>query len=185
MASHQKCERPSGTTNRGLHPARDLLPGVEIYGQNEIYELARSPECALTRVLGPVSCQRRGATGETGFMENLYRKLGKDNGERLAKSQRNEKMKSSGVDQRSCKLSEEQVKTVQEQGLEEKLKQVFWKERRWDRRVPEESKSYSPCGINVGLKSLYLAWCYLVKRHWRACRTRKLLRRGRRDSGSA
>ena len=33
-----------------LHPGRDLLPRIEIYGQNEIYELARSPG-ALTRVL--------------------------------------------------------------------------------------------------------------------------------------
>lgn len=40
---------PEGNVST-LHPSRDLLPGIELYGQNEIFELARD-EPALVQVL--------------------------------------------------------------------------------------------------------------------------------------
>ena len=65
-----------------LHPGRDLLPGVEMYGQNEIYELAKNNE-ALTRVLDrflPDSAEQQSR------LDSVYRKL-RENSERLAKAQ--------------------------------------------------------------------------------------------------
>lgn len=118
-----------------LHPGRDLLPGVEIYGQNEIYELARSPG-ALTRVLDrflPESAEQQTR------LDSTYRKL-KENSERLTKAreQRDE------IESRIAQLPklEEQVRQFKEQGLEEKLKQVplLEKERQLGPRILEEVK---------------------------------------------
>jgi ABC-type lipoprotein export system ATPase subunit len=118
-----------------LHPGRDLLPGVEIYGQNEIYELARSPG-ALTRVLDrflPESAEQQTR------LDSTYRKL-RENSERLAKAreQRDE------IESRIAQLPklEEQVRQFKEQGLEEKLKQVplLEKERQLGPRILEEVK---------------------------------------------
>ncbi|HEN46769.1 MAG TPA: ATPase, partial [Mizugakiibacter sp.] len=100
-----------------LHPGVDLLPGIEIYGQNEIYELARSPG-ALTRVLDrflPESVEQQSR------LDSARRKL-RDNSERLAKA----KEQKDEVEARIAQLPklEEQVRQFKEQGLEEKLKQV-------------------------------------------------------------
>lgn len=116
-----------------LHPGRDLLPGVEIYGQNEIYELAKSPG-ALTRVLDrflPESAEQQAR------LDSLYRKL-RDNSERLAKvrEQKDE------IETQIAQLPklEEQVRQFKEQGLEVKLKQVplLEKERQLGPRALEE-----------------------------------------------
>lgn len=116
-----------------LHPGRDLLPCIEIYGQNEIYELAKKPE-ALTRVLDrflPDSAKQESRIAAA------YREL-KENGDRLAKAreQREE------VELHIAQLPklEEQVRQFKEQGLEEKLKQVplLEKERQLGPRVMEE-----------------------------------------------
>jgi len=100
-----------------LHPGNDLLPGVEIYGQNEIYELARSPG-ALTRVLDrflPESVEQQSR------LDSARRKL-KDNSERLAKAQEQKDEVKARISQ--LPKLEEQVRQLKEQGLEDKLKQV-------------------------------------------------------------
>ena len=100
-----------------LHPGKDLLPGVEIYGQNEIFELAKSPG-ELTRVLDRflpnISDQRS-------RLQSAYRKL-EDNSDQLVTAQE-EKDEIETQLQQLPKL-EEQVRQFKEQGLEEKLKQV-------------------------------------------------------------
>ena len=100
-----------------LHPGRDLLPGVEIYGQNEIFELAKSPG-ALTHVLDrflPESANQRSR------LQSAYSKL-RDNSERLVKAQDKRDEIETQIEQ--LPKLEEQVRQFKEQGLEEKLKQV-------------------------------------------------------------
>ena len=116
-----------------LHPGRDLLPGIEIYGQNEIYELARSPG-ALTRVLDrflPESAKQQAR------LDSALRKL-RENSERLAKAQEQK----DEIERHIAQLPklEEQVRQFKEQGLEEKLKQVplLEKERQLGPRILEE-----------------------------------------------
>lgn len=100
-----------------LHPGKDLLPSVEIYGQNEIYELAKSPG-ALTRVLDrflPDSAE------QDSRLDAAYRQL-TDNSERLAKAREQK----DEVERQIAQLPrlEEQVRQFKEQGLDEQLKQV-------------------------------------------------------------
>ena len=116
-----------------LHPGRDLLPRIEIYGQNEIYELARSPG-ALTRVLDrflPESAEQQAR------LDSAFRKL-RENSERLAKAQEQK----DEIERHIAQLPklEEQVRQFKEQGLEEKLKQVplLEKERQLGPRILEE-----------------------------------------------
>lgn len=116
-----------------LHPGRDLLPGIEIYGQNEIYELAKSPG-ALTRVLDrflPESAELESQ------LVAAYRKL-RENSDRLAKAREQK----DEVERQIAQLPrlEEQVRQFKEQGLEEKMKQVplLEKERQLGPRVLEE-----------------------------------------------
>lgn len=116
-----------------LHPFRDLLPRVEIYGQNEIYELARSPD-ELARVLDrflPDSAEQRSK------LESVYRRL-KENGERLLKALES----CDEIEAQIEKLPklEEQVRHFKEQGLEEKLKQVplLEKEKQLEPRIRSE-----------------------------------------------
>ena len=118
-----------------LHPGRDLLPGIEIYGQNEIYELARSPG-ALTRVLDrflPESAEHQAR------LASALRQLRETSG-RLAKAQEQK----DEIERHIAQLPklEEQVRQFKEQGLEEKLKQVplLEKERQLGPRILEEVK---------------------------------------------
>ena len=118
-----------------LHPGRDLLPGIEVYGQNEIHELARSPG-ALTRVLDrflPESAEQQAR------LDSALRKL-RENSERLAKAQEQK----DEIERHITQLPklEEQVRQFKEQGLEEKLKQVplLEKERQLGPRILEEVK---------------------------------------------
>ncbi|MGH8563906.1 MAG: AAA family ATPase [Gammaproteobacteria bacterium] len=97
-----------------LHPGTDLLPRAEVYGQNEIYELAKSSG-RLTRVLDrflPESAEQQSR------LTSARRKL-KENAERLVKAreQRDE------IEAQIAQLPklEEQVRQFKEQGLEEKL----------------------------------------------------------------
>ena len=132
-------EPPRVIDNQGnesrLHPGRDLLPGIEIYGQNEIYELARSPG-ALTRVLNrflPESAEQQAR------LDSVLRKL-RANSERLAKAQEQK----DEIERHIAQLPklEEQVRQFKEQGLEEKLKQVplLERERQLGPRILEEVK---------------------------------------------
>lgn len=118
-----------------LHPGRDLLPGIEIYGQNEIYELAKSPE-ALTRVLDRFL---PGGVEQESQLDSAYRKLG-ENSDKLAKARE----RKDEVEQQMTRLPklEEQVRQFKEQGIEDKLKQapLLEKERQLGPRVLEEVK---------------------------------------------
>ena len=114
-----------------LHPARDLLPSVDIYSQNEIFELARDEGALagiLDRFLPEIDDQK---------FADAYRKLG-DNSEQLGKAleQKDE------AERQIAQLPrlEEQVKQFKDQGLEEKLKQVplLEKERQLSPRLTEE-----------------------------------------------
>ena len=118
-----------------LHPGRDLLPGVEVYGQNEIYELAKSPD-ALTHVLDRFLAEN---AEQQSKLDSAYRKL-EENSERLAKAQ-NQKDE---IEMQVAQLPklEEQVGQFKKQGLEEKLKQVplLEKERQFGPRILAEVK---------------------------------------------
>ncbi len=118
-----------------LHPGRDLLPSIEIYGQNEIYDLARSPD-ALTRVLDrflPESAEQQRR------LDSAFRKL-RESSEKLAKAQEQK----DEIERNIAQLPklEEQARQFKEQGLEEKLKQVplLEKERQLGPRILEELK---------------------------------------------
>ena len=116
-----------------LHPSRDLLPGVEIYGQNEIYELARRPD-AFTKILDRFLPE---ITELQARLDLAYRKL-KENGERLTKAQE----KKDNLENKLANLPrlEEQVRQFKAHGIEEKLKLVplLEKERRMGPRILEE-----------------------------------------------
>ena len=118
-----------------LHPAADLLPRAEIYGQNEIHELVRSPD-ALTHVLDrflPEGAEQRAR------LDSAYRKL-QENSQRLAKAQELKEEFETRI-ARLPKL-EEQARQFKEQGLDEKLKQapLLEKERMLGPRMLEETE---------------------------------------------
>ncbi len=116
-----------------LHPGTDLLPGAEIYGQNEIYELARNDD-ELTHVLDRFLPQD---TGQRPRLESARRKL-TENGERLAKAQEQKGEVEVGIAMLPKLL--EQVKQYREQGLEEKLKVIplLERERQLEPRMKRE-----------------------------------------------
>ena len=118
-----------------LHPDRDLLPGVEIYGQNEIFELARSPG-QLTRVLDRFL---PGDAKQQSRLDVARRKL-TENGEKLAKAWE----RKDEIEVRIAELPklQERVRQFKEQGLEEKLKVVplLEKERQLEPRMRQEVK---------------------------------------------
>lgn len=127
-----------------LHPSRDLLPTVEIYGQNEIYEVAKNPSL-LTHVLDrfmPENADQRSR------LESAYGELRK-NSERLVKAQK----KKDEIEMQVAQLPklEEQVKQFKDQGLEEKLKRVpqLEKERHLIPRILQELR-----GTRQGQKHL-------------------------------
>ncbi len=116
-----------------LHPGKDLLPGVEIYGQNEIHELAKDRNIRariLDRFLPDHAAQ------ETQLRFAL-RKL-KENGEHLVKA-REQRDEAEGRLAQLPKL-EERVRQFREQGLDETLKHVplLEKERQLCPRIREE-----------------------------------------------
>jgi len=116
-----------------LAPGRDLLPGIEIYGQNEIYELARDESArigVLERFLPPEAKQDR-------QLADLRKKL-TGNAARLESALSNEDDLSQDI-ARLPKLNE-QVAQFKALGIEEKLKQVplLEKERQLKPRMDEE-----------------------------------------------
>ena|GEM_PF-3644120 len=116
-----------------LHPGRDLLPGIEIYGQNEIYELAQDEWARigfLERFLPPEAKQER-------QLADLRKKL-TDNATRLESALSNEDDLSQDI-VRLPKLSG-QVAQFKDLGIEEKRKQVplLEKERQLKPRMDEE-----------------------------------------------
>lgn len=144
-ANNMKCyevvrrygEPPSVKDENGdvstLHPHRDLLPQVEMYGQNEIFELARSPG-ALAGVLNRFLPE---AVTQQAQLDSVSKKL-KDNAKRLLEAY--ELKDELELELGQLPKLQEQVKQFKEQGLEEKLKQVplLERERRIDPRMMEE-----------------------------------------------
>ena len=116
-----------------LHPASDLLPGAEIYGQNEIYELAKRPG-ELTRVLDRFVPQD---DADSTRLESTRRKLA-ENSERLVKAHE----RKDEVEEQIAKLPklQERVRQFREHGLEEKLKVVplLERERQLEPRMRQE-----------------------------------------------
>lgn len=117
-----------------LHPANDLVPRIEIYGQNEIYELARRPE-ALTHVLDRFQPQR---THELERLDEAYRRL-RENGEKLAKARSQQEQLELQI--ANVPKLEEQVRQFEEHGLKQKLQIVplLEKERQFKLRIREEA----------------------------------------------
>ncbi|MFE8031896.1 AAA family ATPase, partial [Thiohalocapsa marina] len=115
-----------------LHPS-DLHPGVEIYGQNEIYELARDGTAqirVLDRFLPQEARQQR-------QIDNLIKRI-HENATRLQQAL----SKQDELDQELAKLPKlsEQVAQFRALGIEEKLKQapLLEKERQLKPRLDEE-----------------------------------------------
>jgi hypothetical protein len=127
-----------------LHPGRDLLPGIEIYGQNEIYELARDESArigVLERFLPPEAKQARQLAD--------LRKTLTDNAARLESALSNEDDLSQEIAQLP-KLNE-QVAQFKDLGIEEKLKQVplLEKERQLKPRMDEEVQNVEDAAQNL------------------------------------
>jgi ABC-type lipoprotein export system ATPase subunit len=116
-----------------LHPTEDLLPRLECYGQNEIFELARS-DGALVDVL---SRFMPGDAESTRRLDELRKAL-TDNAERLARALAGQDDLEQDLE-RLPKLNE-QVAQYQALGVEAKLKQVplLEKERQLKPRFAEE-----------------------------------------------
>ena len=127
-----------------FHPRKDLLPRMEIYGQNEIYELANHPD-SLAQVLDRFW---PGSAEQQSQLDQAYRKLQK-NSEQFAGA-REQKDK---VEQEITQLPklEEQVRLFKDQGLEEQLKLVplLEKERQLTPRMQEDI-----CRLHSGLQGL-------------------------------
>ena len=122
-----------GENESSLHPASDLLPGAEFYGQNEIYELAKRPD-ELTRVLDRFLPQDE---ADSTRLESARGKL-VENSERLVKAHKQK----DEVEEQIGKLPklQERVKQFREHGLEEKLKVVplLERERQLEPRMRQE-----------------------------------------------
>ena len=116
-----------------LHPATDLLPGAEIYGQNEIYELAKKPG-ELTKVLDRFLPQDE-VYGTR--LESVRRSLA-NNGEQLAKVHEHK----DAVEEHILKLPrlQERIRQFREHGIEGKLKvlPLLERERRLEPRMRQE-----------------------------------------------
>ncbi len=111
----------------------DLLPRAEVYGQNEIYELAKSPD-EQTRVLDrflPADI------AEQTELRSAWDKL-KKNGEDLERALDQKDEVDAGIAQ--LPKLQEQVKQYREQGLDEKLRVVplFEQERQLKPRIEDE-----------------------------------------------
>ena len=124
---------PDGNVST-LHPSRDLLPGIELYGQNEIFELARD-ESALVQVLARFM-PRDGADQERRLAE-LRKKL-TSNAVQLEQALTGQ----DELEQDLARLPKlnEQAAQFKALGIEEKLKQLplLEKERQLKPRLDEE-----------------------------------------------
>ena len=118
-----------------LHPSKDLLPSIEIYGQNEIYELTRSDE-NLARMLDRFLPENDVFNSQ---INEAYRKL-KENGTKLTESMQKKNEIEEQINQLPSLL--EQAQQIKDLGLEEKLKLVplMEKERQLFERIQNEIK---------------------------------------------
>lgn len=115
-----------------LHP-RDLLPRIEIYGQNEIFELARDP-ASQTAILNRFL---PGGTSLASELAAIAKRLAENREKLLAATRQKDELQSQVG--RLPKLTE-QVQQFKSLGLENKLALVplLERERQLSRRVNEE-----------------------------------------------
>lgn len=132
-----------------FHPRKDLLPSMEIYGQNEIHELANrqlanGPD-ALPQVLDRFWA---GAVKQQAQLDQAYRQLRK-NSDQLARA----RDRKDDLEQRIAQLPklEEQVRLYKGQGLENQLKVVPLLER--ERQLPPRVEEDLRC-LHNGLQGL-------------------------------
>lgn len=136
LVSRRYSEPPIVKDDRGqistLHP-RDLLPRIEIYGQNEIFELAREP-ASQTAILNRFL---PGGTTLAGELSTITKRLA-ENREKLLSAVR-QKDELQGQVARLPKLTE-QVQQFKALGLESRLSLVpqLERERQLAKRVNEE-----------------------------------------------
>lgn len=100
-----------------LHPSKDLLPSIEIYGQNEIYEVTKSGD-ALARILDRFLPDNDRFESQ---LKEVYQRL-KENGTKLVELRKKKDEVEQKVNQ--LPLLKEKVQQIKNLGLEEKLQQV-------------------------------------------------------------
>lgn len=136
LVSRRYGEPPIVKDERGqvstLHP-RDLLPRIEIYGQNEIFELARDP-ASQTAILNRFL---PGGTSLTSELAAIAKRLTENREKLLAATRQKDELQTQVG--RLPKLTE-QVQQFKSLGLESKLALVplLERERQLSRRVNEE-----------------------------------------------
>lgn len=120
-----------------LHPA-DLLPRLELYGQNEIYELARDPDARL-RILDRFLPDREAQERRIAEVQQKLR----DNAQRLLKTREQKEALDSKLEE--LPKLEEQARQFKQLGLEEQLQQVpkLERERQLRSRFMEELSGVS------------------------------------------
>ena len=116
-----------------LHPGADLLPTAEIYGQNEIYDLARNPE-DLTRVIDRFLPEEAASQSR---LADAIKQLS-ENGERLNKALDQKDDIEVGIAE--LPKLEERAKQFRDHGLEQQLEMVplLEKERQMEPRMRQE-----------------------------------------------
>lgn len=116
-----------------LHPGRDLVPEIEVYGQNEIYELARDESARIGVLERFLPTEAKQGPRFTELRKRLT-----DNATRVQSALSNEEDLTQDL-ARLPKLNE-QVAQFKALGIEEKLKQVplLEKERQLKPRMDEE-----------------------------------------------
>lgn len=116
-----------------FHPRKDLLPSMEIYGQNEIHELAKRPD-ALSQVLDRFCAE---GVRQQAKLDQAYRKLQKNSNQLASARERKD-----DLEQQITQLPqlEERARLYKGQGLENQLKVVplLEKERPLPARVEED-----------------------------------------------
>lgn len=127
-----------------LHPGRDLLPEIEVYGQNEIYELARDESArigVLDRFLPPDAKQ--------GPQLGDLRKRLTESATRLQSAL--SKQEDLAQDMARLPRLNEQVAQFKALGIDEKLKQVplLEKERQVQPRMDEEVQRIEDSAQNL------------------------------------
>lgn len=109
--------RDAGGAVSNFTPA-DLLPNIEIYGQNEIYEIARNAETQLTLIDRFLPIELADTQAKLGDVEKKLR----DNKDRLLRAR--DALADDEEQMRQLPKMEEEARQYKELGLEDKLKQV-------------------------------------------------------------
>ena len=110
----------------------DLLPGIEIYGQNEIYEIAHDTQNQLMLIDRFLPVELADMLAKAGDVERKLR----DNKDRLLRAQ--DSLADIEEQMQQLPKMEEEARQYRELGLEEKLKQVPLLER--EKQIADRAK---------------------------------------------